>query len=387
MLIYFPTVALIERFYDHCKYSGYEKYVAKYHGRLDGFVKEENYLQFRDKEKHVMIATKAFGMGIDIDDIESVAHFAPTGNVCDYLQEIGRAARRPELNGEAFYKYMSNDFKHINRLHGLSTIKEYQLVEVIKKVHQLHNENIRKKADKRLTKKRNEMLVDAESFAHIFENPFFSEDDGINKVKTAMLLIQKDFERTMSYSPFYVRPIPLFEIGFFKLVPKHVGLLNRKYNNAITIINEDKNIYNVNLRKIWEKNFDTVYSFPKFKYMLYTKDEALKFDYIDGFDPSLKIDISLVKDHRMEYQIVNNALKGVINKNIREGSFIDFEDMVAEVAKSIGSTKYKAKNIVEVTIAAMRIYSKEYSKLFNSNLYRTKVLKSGSIICKLCIVS
>lgn len=81
-----------------------------------------------------MLATKAFGMGIDIDDIQIVVHFAPTGNVCDYVQEIGRAARREDLDGEAYYQYNTSDFKHINRLYGMSSIKRYQLVEVVKKL-------------------------------------------------------------------------------------------------------------------------------------------------------------------------------------------------------------------------------------------------------------
>lgn len=379
MLIYFPTVALIERFFDFCKYQGYEKYVAKYHGKLDGFAKEENYLQFKNKEKHVMIATKAFGMGIDIDDIEIVMHFAPTGNVCDYLQEIGRAARRPTLDGEAQYKYMSNDFKHINRLHGLSTIKEYQLVEVIKKIYQLHNDNIQKKSEKRLTKKRNEMLVDAESFAHIFENPFFNEEDGINKVKTAMLLIQKDFERTMSYSPFYVRPIPLFEIGFFKINQLYINKLNKKYNNAFSLINEEKGVYNVNLKKIWEKSFGSKYSFPKFKYMLYSKDKELNFEYLDGFDPALKVDVKLTKDHRTEFGRMNEVLRQIITENMRLGTFLEFDEMVSILSKRLNISIYKAKNIVDVTLAAMRLYSKEFSKLLHSNPFKTKVLKTGAI--------
>ena len=61
-----------------------------------------------------MLATKAFGMGIDIPDIALVLHFAPTGNLCDYTQEIGRAARDPEIHGRAVYEHMANDFKHIN---------------------------------------------------------------------------------------------------------------------------------------------------------------------------------------------------------------------------------------------------------------------------------
>lgn len=43
-----------------------------------------------------MFATKAFGMGVDVNDIKNVYHYAVTGNLCDYVQEIGRAARKLE---------------------------------------------------------------------------------------------------------------------------------------------------------------------------------------------------------------------------------------------------------------------------------------------------
>ena len=324
-----------------------------------------------------MIATKAFGMGIDIDDIEVVMHFAPTGNVCDYIQEIGRVARRPDLKGVANYKYMSNDFKHINRLHGLSTIKQYQLIEVIKKIYYIYRDNI-KKGDL-ITKKVNEMLVDAESFSHIFESPFFSEDDGINKVKTAMLLIQKDFERTLSYSPFYVRPIPLFQIGFFKVDKSIIREINSKYDNVVTVVNKSREIFNVNLKKIWEKKFNLKYSFPKFKFLLYTKNKSLEFEYLDYFDPALKVDIAFVKDHSLKFNDVTGALKIIVNNNVRRGSYVSFENLVEQLAKQANISIYKAKSIIEVTLAAMKLYSKEFSNLLHSIMYKTKILKSGSI--------
>lgn len=132
-MIYFPTVALINRCYEYLRSKHEIEHIAIYHGSLGKDAKQENYERFLAKEKLVMLATKAFGMGIDIDDIELVAHFAPTGNVCDYVQEIGRAARRDNLSGEALYYYNPRDFKHINRLHGLSAIQKYQLVKVIEK--------------------------------------------------------------------------------------------------------------------------------------------------------------------------------------------------------------------------------------------------------------
>lgn len=55
---------------------------------------------------------------------------------------------------------------------------------------------------KLLPKRKNALLIDAENFSHIFDNPFIDESDAINKVKTALLIIQKDYELKFGYSPF-----------------------------------------------------------------------------------------------------------------------------------------------------------------------------------------
>lgn len=91
-LIYFPTVSLLERFYTHCLAQRLGNAVTRYHAQLSGEAKAENLEDFRSGKRRIMLATKAFGMGIDIPDIALVLHFAPTGNLCDYTQEIGRAA-------------------------------------------------------------------------------------------------------------------------------------------------------------------------------------------------------------------------------------------------------------------------------------------------------
>jgi ATP-dependent DNA helicase RecQ len=382
MLIYFPTVALINRFWEYCTFKNISKYISRYHGKLTGYEKEESYLKFLKKETPIMLATKAFGMGIDIDDIEIVAHFSPTGNVCDYVQEIGRAARRPDLNGEAYYKFMKNDFKHINRLHGLSVIKDYQLIEVIRKVYELHQDNIKNNQGKRITKKRNEMLVDAESFAHIFENPFFNEDDGINKVKTAMLLIQKDFERRFSFSPFHVRPIPLFEIGFFEIDLITQKNIRMTYGSVLQEIDSSIHICSVNLKKIWEHSFNVKYSFPKFKYMLYTKDPELAFEYKNNIRPALSIDIDFQNNYLQNYETYLNAIKTIVNKSIREEKFYDVDGdtgLVKELIKLIPVNIYKAKSIIETILSAMSVYQRDYSRNIHGKVFIGKALKSGEV--------
>ena len=82
-----------------------------YYGPLDREAKHQAYSDFKSGKCPVMLATKAFGMGIDIPDIQNVFHFAPTGNVCDYVQEIGRAARQQGLCGVARYDYNAHDFR------------------------------------------------------------------------------------------------------------------------------------------------------------------------------------------------------------------------------------------------------------------------------------
>lgn len=381
MLIYFPTVALINRFYEYCLVQGLKDHVSRYHGKLSGYEKEENYKKFLNKDTNIMLATKAFGMGIDINDIEIVAHFAPTGNVCDYVQEIGRAARRSDLKGEAYYRFMSNDFKHINTLHGLSTIKEYQLVEVIKKVYELHRANIslHQNGKGKITKKRNEMLIDAESFSHIFDNSFMSEDDGINKVKTAMLLIQKDFERRFSFSPFHVRPIPMFEIGFFKISTITQERLKYKYGKILDEIDKRMNICSVNLKKLWESGFNYKYSFPQFKYLIYTKDEELDFEYKYDMHSALVVDVDFEKNYLQTYATYVGGIRSIINQCVRKEEFYSIQDIADKLEAELKINKYKAKGIADTLISAMSVYIRDFSKSTQAKAFTVKPLKNGDM--------
>ena len=67
--------------------------VESYHAGLDGPTREEIYTRFREGEVDVLVATKAFGMGMDIPDIHWVVHLAPPTYLEDYLQEVGRIGR------------------------------------------------------------------------------------------------------------------------------------------------------------------------------------------------------------------------------------------------------------------------------------------------------
>lgn len=360
-LIYFPTVALIDRCYEFLRNKHEIEHVAIYHGSLSKDVKQENYEDFYSKKKLVMLATKAFGMGIDINDIELVVHFAPTGNVCDYVQEIGRAARREDLIGEADYHYNPKDFKHINRLHGLSTIQHYQLIKVIEKINELYHQSLHggKKADK--TKKRNAMLLDAENFSYIFGPTISDEDDNINKVKTALLLIQKDFESKIGFSPINVRPIPMFSMGFFEIEPNIQKKLKNRYPECLEEIDVQKHICRVRMNVIWNKDYKT-HSFPKFKFMVYSKSEDIDFVSRYPMAPALCVNVNFENDYGSLFKNIWDAIKKYIFRKVQSGEHTAVADIAEEVVQECGINKYKARMICEVVIASMDAYRKSFAK-------------------------
>ena len=74
---------------------------GSFHAGLSEEARNKNYDQFRKGALTVLCATKAFGMGMDIDNIHLIVHFGPPSSLEDYLQEIGRGARSQRCLEEA----------------------------------------------------------------------------------------------------------------------------------------------------------------------------------------------------------------------------------------------------------------------------------------------
>ena len=376
-LIYFPTIVLIERFKSYLCLNKYDKYVLTYHGKLSSVEKKTNEQLFKNGQVKIMLATKAFGMGIDINDIEVVVHFAPTGNLCDYLQEVGRAARKPGLEGVAKYDFMKNDFKYINRFHGLSILKKYQLVEVIKKIYSIYKKERGGLLKARYVRKRNEMLVDVGVFSHIFENPFFGdEDDILNKVKTALLVIQKDFETKKGYSPFTMRPIPVFAKGYFKIDRDTRIKLEQKFLGSV-VEKEKSDIYRVNLKKIWESDYSGACSFPQFKYYVYgKKEEEISDKELLDMIPCLKIEVEFENQWEDKLENILDIFETVINDYLLKSEYL-YKDKLKLAFTDRKIKSFRAEVIAETLLNNLPIYSKNINQTYQNNMYTAKTDKNG----------
>ena len=113
-------------------------YSAKaFHGQMEKTVKAENQDSFISGKTQIIVATSAFGMGVDKKDVGLVIHYEISDSLENYVQEAGRAGRDPSLNADCYVLFNENDLdKHFIMLNQTKlTLSEIQQVwRAIKKL-------------------------------------------------------------------------------------------------------------------------------------------------------------------------------------------------------------------------------------------------------------
>ncbi len=104
----------------------------KYHGGLSTTEKEESLRYFLQEPGSLLVATKAFGMGIDKPDIRFVFHSSMPSCMEDYFQEIGRAGR-DGLSSNTYMFYSPEDVT-IHRFMLDISLPEPYIIESIYKL-------------------------------------------------------------------------------------------------------------------------------------------------------------------------------------------------------------------------------------------------------------
>lgn len=295
--------------------------------------KREVFEGFRTGKLPVVLATKAFGMGIDVDDVENVYHYAVTGNLSDYVQEIGRAARRTDMSGCAITDYYFNDLSFMKALFGMSQIKHYQIKKVLEEIYNTHkNKNYARS-----------FLITPQSFSYIFND---DENNSINKLKTCLLMLEKDFYDKYNFKVLISRPQSVFTKTFVCIDKDHEKkVLNSKYGQNFKYIcagrdrdnrGEGKyvsdvgDIYSVDLKSIWE-NYHPNISFPQFKYWFFNANSK---------DPnSIRVMPTIRRYLYPRQKVVVEAHEGHTVSEVRDLLLEDFEK-IADVLYSRFRNQY-----------------------------------------------
>lgn len=108
-----------------------------FHGKLDKEAKIRAQDQFMKDEVDVIVATSAFGMGVDKEDVKTVIHYDISDSLENYIQEAGRAGRKSSINAKCYILYNEDDLnKHFTLVQQtkLNRKEIQQIWQAIKKL-------------------------------------------------------------------------------------------------------------------------------------------------------------------------------------------------------------------------------------------------------------
>uniref|UniRef100_A0AB33IYT4 DNA 3'-5' helicase n=1 Tax=Prevotella sp. GTC17254 TaxID=3236794 RepID=A0AB33IYT4_9BACT len=249
-IVYFPYVRTITNILNYPDLQSYRLKITEFHSRLTSVEKTTNAENFKKGDCPIICASKAYGMGVDVSDITEVYHHAPTGNLSDYIQEIGRLARDERLIGVAKIDFNEQDFKYTRQLHGLSTIKPYQLELVLKKLLEIY----RVRGEKR------NMMISSSDFEYIFPN----SEDVDQKFKSCLLLISHDLMRHLSFPALIVRPKNLFVDIYVEVPLVEAKNFYLKFAAYLITIDSSNGRFLLHGEKYWNAHMSSI-SFAQFK--------------------------------------------------------------------------------------------------------------------------
>lgn len=247
-LLYYPFAGGIDMRIKTWVRSADWRLVASYYGKKDKEQKAAIVQEFKEGMKRMIVATKAFGMRVDISDIDRVYHVAPSSTFVDYIQEIGRAARDADVQGVAATDYHERDFYYMKRLHQTGNIAQDQLALILKKLMEVY----------RMKGEKEEILVSLSDFEFVVKlprtkNKLEYESELGQLIKTALLWLEDDLSQRYGRRLLEVSPQNLLTEGYIQ--DKTGDTFVREFRAYLTKVEDEEGVYRARLDSLWEERF------------------------------------------------------------------------------------------------------------------------------------
>lgn len=114
-----------------------------FNGKMEPDEKIANQDAFMNDDVRIIVATSAFGMGVDKKDVGLVVHYDISDSLENYVQEAGRAGRDPQLSARCYVLYSDNDLDKHFMLLNQTKLSISEIQQVWKAVKDLTKQRMR----------------------------------------------------------------------------------------------------------------------------------------------------------------------------------------------------------------------------------------------------
>lgn len=297
-----PTIVYVSRtkrtkqLADKLSRDGYK--ALPYNGQMDADEKIANQDAFMSDQVNIIVATSAFGMGVDKKDVGLVVHYDISDSLENYVQEAGRAGRDPELQARCYVLYSDSDLdKHFILLNQTKlSISEIQQVW---------------KAIKDMTKHRARICCSALEIARTA-----GWDDSVSDIETRV----RTALATLEQAGYLERGSNVPHVYATGITVKNVEEARKRITESVLFDNDEV-----------EKAVRVIKSLISQKYIAKAQDEVAesRIDYL--------ADILGLK---------KSEVVSVVERMRQDGILADTKDISAYL-NDVGESEHKAKRLLE----------------------------------------
>ena len=316
-IIYVSSRKKAEELSSFLNQSGYKS--LAYHAGLPQHIREQNFKIFVNDKIDIMVATIAFGMGIDKSDIRFVVHMSLPKSQENYYQEIGRAGRDGD-DSEVLLLFNAGDIAQHKRFLSEITNEEYKehLNSKIDKIYKYATSEIC--FHKQLAEYFNDTLEPCESRC---DNCLSSDDTRQDITKEAQMILSAIYKTDQSFGKNYI-----------------IDILRGSSEQKLLANGADKlSMYGIGLQLSKKEWFVIVERLLELKVIILGAFQTLQLtaDAVEVLKSKKLVDI---KSSRLQINVKEKAIKQAQEFEYDEELFEELRAKRAELASEMGVPAY-----------------------------------------------